>query len=34
MENTNKATALANPYYKKLAQEGVLLDGYQGKANH
>lgn len=31
MENTNKATALANPYYQKLADEGVLLNGYQGE---
>lgn len=31
MENTNKATALANPYYQQLASEGVLLNGYQGK---
>lgn len=30
MENTNKDTALADPYYRQLADEGVLLDGYQG----
>jgi xanthine/uracil permease len=31
MENTNKATALADPYYRQLADSGVLLNGYQGK---
>lgn len=31
MENTNKVTALADPYYRSLADAGVLLNGYQGK---
>ena len=31
MENTNKVTALADPYYRSLADTGVLLNGYQGK---
>lgn len=31
MENTNKDTALADPYYRQLADSGVLLNGYQGK---
>ncbi|CEO60381.1 hypothetical protein PMG11_05010 [Penicillium brasilianum] len=30
MENTNKDTALADPYYRQLADSGVLLNGYQG----
>jgi hypothetical protein len=31
MENTNKDTALADPYYRQLADSGVLLNEYQGK---
>ena len=31
MEDTNKVTALADPYYRSLADAGILLNGYQGK---
>lgn len=31
LENTNKATALADPYYRHLASMGMLLNGYQGE---